>query len=662
MKLFKVMGDKSKEKPEPTIDRKGIMIVDDSRFSRNVLRDILVNEGFDVVGEAKDGLEAVELAAKLKPEFIFLDVEMPKLDGLGAIPQLLSNDPGVNIIMCTALGQKKIIIEATKAGAKDYVIKPYRKENIVDLLNLLKPVEQEDNVILFQTGNKNASLKTDSKKDTKAEIQEEDNQAKTQVEEETKVKAKVEEETKAIAQVEEETKAKAQDEEDTQAKTQVEEELKSNASTKNESVYRPVSEYIQEEVDETSEELTLNQYAGESLIMGSDNGDILPIYNEFEGKTSKLQIEHVDDTEEKLAIQVEKILESDAKIEQAVTIDEEVMNIESDIDESLVDEEVVDEIVVDEAVIDETASDETVVDEAVIDEATSDETVVDEAIIDEATSDETVVDEAIIDEAASDETVVDEVVADEVAQESDSEEEYAVSDVAEDLIQEISLDENIKLGKVDQIKDLLDIICEEIDNNEEIESSQETEELIFDDTEEFISANISLDDQIVDEVAMKDDSADEFSYLWSGRFETNQGELQLARIPVKTRIRTFVNDIGAHSSTLSLLGDNNEQRWIRLGLMKAYLTPGGSKINIDEASPSIRNSFASSQGRVLIENFLVKESEMQELTIEDFISYTTSDNIVFKEMQSNKQHAGGIYSAISDLVSSKAQRRFSAIE
>jgi hypothetical protein len=412
-------------------------------------------------------------------------------------------------------------------------------------------------------------------------------------------------------------------------------------------VYRPVSEYIQEEVDETSEELTLNQYAGESLIMGSDNGDILPIYNEFEGKTSKLQIEHVDDTEEKLAIQVEKILESDAKIEQAVTIDEEVMNIESDIDESLVDEEVVDEIVVDEAIIDEAASDETVVDEA---------------IIDEATSDETVVDDAIIDEAASDETVVDEVVADEVAQESDSEEEYAVSDVAEDLIQEISLDENIKLGKVDQIKDLLDIICEEIDNNEEIESSQETEELIFDDTEEFISANISLDDQIVDEVAMKDDSADEFSYLWSGRFETNQGELQLARIPVKTRIRTFVNDIGAHSSTLSLLGDNNEQRWIRLGLMKAYLTPGGSKINIDEASPSIRNSFASSQGRVLIENFLVKESEMQELTIEDFISYTTSDNIVFKEMQSNKQHAGGIYSAISDLVSSKAQRRFSAIE
>ncbi|NLK03665.1 MAG: response regulator, partial [Clostridiales bacterium] len=339
MKLFKVMGDKSKEKPEPTIDRKGIMIVDDSRFSRNVLRDILVNEGFDVVGEAKDGLEAVELAAKLKPEFIFLDVEMPKLDGLGALPQLLSNDPGVNIIMCTALGQKKIIIEATKAGAKDYVIKPYRKENIVDLLNLLKPVEQEDNVILFQTGNKNASLKTDSKKDTKAEIQEEDNQAKTQVEEETKVKAKVEEETKAIAQVEEELKAKAQDEEDTQAKTQVEEELKSNASTKNESVYRPVSEYIQEEVDETSEELTLNQYAGESLIMGSDNGDILPIYNEFEGKTSKLQIEHVDETEEKLAIQVEKILESDAKIEQAVTIDEEVMNIESDIDESLVDEE-----------------------------------------------------------------------------------------------------------------------------------------------------------------------------------------------------------------------------------------------------------------------------------------------------------------------------------
>ena len=170
MKLFKMFGGERNDdiEQEPAIKRSGVLIVDDSRFSINILRDILIEEGFEVVGEASDGLEAIQKAKELRPEFIFLDVEMPKLDGLGALPQLLEDDPGVNVIMCTALGQKKIIIEATKAGAKDYVIKPYKKEHITDLLETLKPEEAEEevdnNVIPFDSESKAAKTGHDSQK------------------------------------------------------------------------------------------------------------------------------------------------------------------------------------------------------------------------------------------------------------------------------------------------------------------------------------------------------------------------------------------------------------------------------------------------------------------------------------------------------------------
>ncbi len=137
MKLFDFFRNKSRKSDEANkqpINRSGVMIVDDSRFSRSVLRDILENEGFEVVGEASDGQEAIDKAKELYPEIMFLDVEMPVLNGLEALPKIIKNDPGINVIMCTALGQKKIIMKATKAGAKDYVIKPYRKENIIDVL------------------------------------------------------------------------------------------------------------------------------------------------------------------------------------------------------------------------------------------------------------------------------------------------------------------------------------------------------------------------------------------------------------------------------------------------------------------------------------------------------------------------------------------------
>jgi two-component system chemotaxis response regulator CheY len=137
MKYFKSNNSTNTIDIQNDNDNNGIMVVDDSKFSRNILSDILKNEGFHVIAEAKNGLEAIDLAKEKKPKYIFLDVEMPMLDGLGALPKLLEADPDAHIIMCTAMGQKNIIVEAAKAGAKDYVLKPYKRENIVRVLSVI---------------------------------------------------------------------------------------------------------------------------------------------------------------------------------------------------------------------------------------------------------------------------------------------------------------------------------------------------------------------------------------------------------------------------------------------------------------------------------------------------------------------------------------------
>lgn len=171
MKLFKSANENSdyniqrKLGSKPPINRKGILIVDDSRFSRNILRDILKNEGYLVIGEAGDGLEAIELTKQKKPEYIFMDVEMPKLDGLGAISRILEIDSGVHIIMCTALGQKNIMVEAAKAGAKDFVIKPFKKENITGVLyDILSTKQKDSQIIPFNSKHSNDNEKHEKSK------------------------------------------------------------------------------------------------------------------------------------------------------------------------------------------------------------------------------------------------------------------------------------------------------------------------------------------------------------------------------------------------------------------------------------------------------------------------------------------------------------------
>jgi two-component system, chemotaxis family, chemotaxis protein CheY len=101
-----------------------VLIADDSRFLRNLLMNILYKDGFQVFFEASDGISAVSLYKEKSPDIVLLDLTMPTLNGLDALKKIIEFDPKAKVIICSAMGQKKIIVEAIKSGAKDFIIKP----------------------------------------------------------------------------------------------------------------------------------------------------------------------------------------------------------------------------------------------------------------------------------------------------------------------------------------------------------------------------------------------------------------------------------------------------------------------------------------------------------------------------------------------------------
>lgn len=111
-----------------------VLIVDDSRTSRKILRTLLEENGHSVAGEAKDGQEGVALAKELKPDVITLDITMPVLDGIGALELIKQDDPNARVIMVTAAGQKDKIVKAVKLGASEFVSKPYEPKLILDTI------------------------------------------------------------------------------------------------------------------------------------------------------------------------------------------------------------------------------------------------------------------------------------------------------------------------------------------------------------------------------------------------------------------------------------------------------------------------------------------------------------------------------------------------
>jgi two-component system chemotaxis response regulator CheY len=107
------------------------VITDDAIFMRTLLRKIIEQgEDFEVLGEASNGREAVEAAEKYKPDILTLDITMPEMDGIQAVPEILKVSPNTNIIMVSAMGQQSMVIEAIKQGAKDFVVKPFEKSRV----------------------------------------------------------------------------------------------------------------------------------------------------------------------------------------------------------------------------------------------------------------------------------------------------------------------------------------------------------------------------------------------------------------------------------------------------------------------------------------------------------------------------------------------------
>ncbi|MDA3733619.1 response regulator [Niameybacter massiliensis] len=114
------------------------LVVDDAVFMRTVLKKMLVEASYTVVGEAGNGLEAIELAKKLQPDMMTLDITMPEMDGLQAIEAILQVSPNTKIIMCSAMGQQSRVVEAIKRGAKDFIVKPFEKARVLQAIENVK--------------------------------------------------------------------------------------------------------------------------------------------------------------------------------------------------------------------------------------------------------------------------------------------------------------------------------------------------------------------------------------------------------------------------------------------------------------------------------------------------------------------------------------------
>ena len=109
-----------------------VLVVDDAAFMRKVLTDALAQGGHDVVGEAANGVEAVAQFQALNPDVTTLDITMPEKDGLEALREILASNPGARVIMCSALGQESKVLESIKCGAKDFVVKPFQADRVLE--------------------------------------------------------------------------------------------------------------------------------------------------------------------------------------------------------------------------------------------------------------------------------------------------------------------------------------------------------------------------------------------------------------------------------------------------------------------------------------------------------------------------------------------------
>lgn len=111
---------------------KNILIVDDAAFMRMMIKDILSKNGYTVAGEAENGVKAVEKYNELKPDLVLMDITMPEKDGIQALKDIKAIDGNAKVIMCSAMGQQAMVIESIQAGAKDFIVKPFQPDRVLE--------------------------------------------------------------------------------------------------------------------------------------------------------------------------------------------------------------------------------------------------------------------------------------------------------------------------------------------------------------------------------------------------------------------------------------------------------------------------------------------------------------------------------------------------
>lgn len=111
-----------------------VLITDDAAFMRMMLKDILTKGGYDVIGEAINGADAIEKYKELKPDLVTLDITMPEMDGISACEGIMKYDPNAKCVMCSAMGQQAMVLSAIKAGAKDFIVKPFKAERVIEAI------------------------------------------------------------------------------------------------------------------------------------------------------------------------------------------------------------------------------------------------------------------------------------------------------------------------------------------------------------------------------------------------------------------------------------------------------------------------------------------------------------------------------------------------
>ncbi|MCL6614824.1 MAG: response regulator [Firmicutes bacterium] len=111
-----------------------VLVVDDAAFMRMMIKDILRKGGYQVVGEAEDGVKAIEKYRELKPDLVTMDITMPDMDGITAVKEIRAIDPNAVIIMCSAMGQQAMVIDAIQAGAKDFIVKPFQPDRVLEAI------------------------------------------------------------------------------------------------------------------------------------------------------------------------------------------------------------------------------------------------------------------------------------------------------------------------------------------------------------------------------------------------------------------------------------------------------------------------------------------------------------------------------------------------